>query len=356
MLSLSAARLAIHSNILEAVGRTPIVRINQLAPKRVNLFVKCEFFNPLSSVKDRLALGIILHAERTGALKPGQTVVEATSGNTGIAMAMVCAQRGYPCIITMAETFSIERRKVMRFLGAKVILTPAAQKGTGMVKKAQELAKQHGYFMSRQFENEANPAYHASTTGPEILSDFASSDTQLDYWVTGYGTGGTLQGVGRVLKAARPEIKIVVGEPDVAPLIASGKPQERQADGSSAATHPAFTPHPVQGWTPDFIPKIMEGAVDMKLIDEIIPVSGQEAMEASRQLAQKEGIFTGTSGGASMAVALKVCERAPDGANILAMLADTAERYLSTPLFESVSADMDEEELALSKSTPGFQL
>lgn len=345
---------AIHENILDTIGRTPVVRINKLAPEGVNVFAKCEYFNPLSSVKDRLALGIIEHAERTGALKPGQTVVEATSGNTGIALAMVCAQRGYPCVITMAEPFSVERRKIMRALGARVIVTPAAEKGTGMVKKAQELAKEHGWFLARQFENEANPAMHANTTGPEILSDFACRG--LDYWVTGYGTGGTLQGVGKMLKQARPDIKIILSEPENAPLVSSGKEQARQADGSSAETHEAFSPHPIQGWTPDFIPKVTEEALELELVDDIQRVTGDEAIATSLLLARKEGIFTGISGGASMAAALKVAESAPAGSTILTMLPDTAERYMSTPLFGDIDADMNEEELDVSRSTPGFQL
>ena len=346
--------LAIHSNILDTIGRTPIVKCSKISPPHVDIYAKCEFFNPLSSVKDRLAIAIIEHAEATGALKPGQTVVEATSGNTGIALAMVCAQKGYPCVITMAETFSIERRKVMRALGAKVILTPATAKGTGMVKTAKELAEEHGWFWARQFENEANPAYHANTTGPEILSDFAGK--RLDYWVTGYGTGGTLQGVGKVLRQARPDLKIVVSEPENAALLSSGENQQRASDGSPAETHPAFTPHPIQGWTPDFIPKITEGAVDLGLVDEVLKITGEESIATSHRLAKEEGIFTGISGGASMLTALKVAERAPEGSVILTMLPDTAERYLSTPLFAAVEEAMNEDEVAVSKSTANFQL
>jgi len=350
----SRASFAVYDNILDTIGHTPVVKINKIAPDHVNLYAKCEFFNPLSSVKDRLAIGIIEHAERTGALKPGQTVIEATSGNTGIAVAMVCAQKGYPCIITMAEPFSIERRKVMRMLGARVVITPAVEKGTGMVKKAKELAEKHDGFLCRQFENEANPAYHARTTGPEILRDFANLG--LDYWVTGMGTGGTLQGVGKVLKAAIPDIKIIASEPANAAILTSGEPQERESDGSSAATHPRWEPHPIQGWTPDFIPKVTQEAADLNLIDEILPVTGPEAMATSKALAQEEGIFTGISGGASMSVALQVAKNAPAGSNILTMLPDTSERYLSTPLYEAIDADMNEEEIALSKSTPGYQL
>ena len=352
--STSRASFAVYDNILDTIGHTPVVKINKIAPDHVNLYAKCEFFNPLSSVKDRLAIGIIEHAEKTGALKPGQTVIEATSGNTGIAVAMVCAQKGYPCIITMAEPFSIERRKVMRMLGARVVITPAAEKGTGMVKKAKELAEKHDGFLCRQFENEANPAYHASTTGPEILRDFANIG--LTHWVTGMGTGGTLQGVGKVLKAAIPDIKIIASEPANAAILTSGQPQKREADGSSAATHPNWEPHPIQGWTPDFIPQVTQVASDLNLIDEILPVTGPDAMATSKALAQKEGIFTGISGGASMAVALEVAKNAPAGSNILTMLPDTSERYLSTPLYEAIDADMNEEEVALSKSTPGYQL
>lgn len=350
----TAPSAAIYENILETIGNTPIVKINQLAPAHVNLYAKCEYFNPLSSVKDRLALAIIDDAERSGALTPGMTVVEATSGNTGIAVAMVCAQRGYPCVITMAETFSVERRKVMRALGAKVILTPAAERGTGMVRKAKELADQHGWFLCRQFENPANPAFHAQSTGPEILSDFAGR--RLDYWVSGYGTGGTLQGVGKMLKLARPDIKIVVSEPKGAALLSSEISQERNDDGSPAATHEAWAPHPIQGWTPDFIPKITEDAVDKDIIDEIVIVNGDEAIATSLALARSEGIFTGISGGASMAAALKVAAEAPRGSTVLTMLPDTGERYLSTPLFANVEAEMNEEELAISTSTPSSQL
>lgn len=341
----------IYNNILETIGDTPVVRINAIAPAHVTMYAKCEYFNPLSSVKDRLALAIIETAERSGALKPGQTVVEATSGNTGIALSMVCAQKGYPCVITMAETFSVERRKIMRALGSKVILTPAAERGTGMVKKAQELAAKHDWFLASQFENEANPDFHASTTGPEIIQDFAGK--RLDYWVTGYGTGGTLQGAGKMIKLARPETKIVVSEPEIASLLASGEPQSRQADGSPKESHPAFAPHPIQGWTPDFIPQITEDAVEMGVPDEIMPVSGEEAIATSLKLAEMEGLFTGISGGASMAAALKVADAAPEGSVILTMLPDTAERYLSTPLFAGVLAEMNEAEVEMSLSTPG---
>ena len=321
-----------------------------MAPAHVNLYAKCEYFNPLSSVKDRLAIAIIEQAEKDGTLKPGDTVVEATSGNTGIALSMVCAAKGYPCVITMAETFSVERRKIMRALGSKVVLTPAAERGTGMVKKAQELAAKHGWFLARQFENPANPAYHAQTTGPEILRDFAGKN--LDYWVTGYGTGGTMAGAGKMLKLARPDLKIVTSEPANAALLSSGESQSRQADGSPAESHPAFTPHPIQGWTPDFIPKITEEALLDDIFDEIVQVTGPEAIETSLKMAEMEGLFTGISGGASMAAALKVADTAPEGSTILTMLPDTAERYLSTPLFEGIEADMNDEEVEISHSTP----
>jgi cysteine synthase A len=285
------------------------------------MYVKCEFFNPASSVKDRLAIAIIEDAEKSGTLKPGQTVVEATSGNTGIALAMVCAAKGYPFVGVMAESFSIERRKIMRLFGAKVILTPAAERGTGMVKKAEELAKKHGWFLARQFENPANPAYHRNTTGPEILSDFAAR--RLDAFVTGWGTGGTLTGVGEVMKVARPEVKIIVAEPQAAALL-SGKP---------------FTPHKIQGWTPDFVPAVL----NREVADRILTVTDAEAIEASRALARSEGIFCGISSGATFAAAKKVAEESPAGAVILAMLPDTAERYLSTALFEGIAEGSDPE-------------
>ena len=343
-----------YDSILATIGNTPTVRINNLAPDGINLFVKIEAFNPLGSVKDRLALGVIEDGEKSGALKPGQTVIEATSGNTGIGLAMVCAQKGYPLVVTMAESFSVERRRLMRFLGAKVVLTPAAEKGTGMVNKAIELGEAHGWFQTRQFENDANPAIHSRTTAQEIMADFDGE--ALDYWVTGFGTGGTLQGVARVLTEKRPDTKIIVCEPEDAAMLTSGAPQERKADGAPAATHPAFKPHPIQGWTPDFIPKITGDAVDMKCIDRVITISGAEAMQCSRDLAQKEGIFVGTSSGATFAGALKVSEDAAPGATILCMLPDTGERYLSTPLFGEVAADMSEAEVEISHSTPNFHL
>lgn len=341
-------------SIIETVGHTPVVRINNIAPRSINLFVKVEAFNPLGSVKDRLALGVIEEAEKSGKLKPGQTVIEATSGNTGIGLAMVCAAKGYPLVLVMAESFSVERRKLMRFLGAKLVLTPAAERAVGMVRKTEELAEKNGWFMSRQFENEANPDYHSRTTAREIIDDFAGEP--LDYWVTGYGTGGTLKGVGRVLREERPETKIIVCEPAEAPLIGSGLVQQRKEDGTAAAPHPAFKPHPMQGWTPDFIPKLTGDAIDAKLMDRVLPIGNSEAMKWSKALAAREGIFVGITSGATFAGAMKIAEEAAPGSTILAMLPDTGERYLSTPLFADVAADMNEEERAISRSTPSGQL
>ena len=340
-------------NILETIGRTPVVRINKLAPKDVNLFVKLESFNPMGSIKDRLALGVIEDAERTGALKPGQTVIEATSGNTGIVLAMVCAHKGYPLVVTMAENFSIERRKMMRFLGAKVVLTPADQMGTGMLAKAVELAEEHGWFLCHQFENEANAAMHSQTTAPEILETFA--DIGLDYWVTGFGTGGTLKGVSRVLKEKSPNTRVIVCEPDNSAVLASGLPQARNPDGSPAESHKAFRPHLMQGWSPDFIPKLVGDTVDSKWIDELIAVKGTDAIRCSQQLAREEGIFVGISSGATFSGALSVCREAAPGSNVLCMLPDTGERYLSTPLFEDISAQMTGEEIEISRSTESFR-
>lgn len=341
-----------YDNILGTIGNTPVVRINKLAPKGINLYAKLEAFNPLGSVKDRLALGIIEAAERSGELKPGQTVIEATSGNTGIGLAMVCAQKGYPLVVTMADSFSVERRKLMRFLGAKVVLTPAAMKGTGMVAKARELSEAHGWFLCRQFENEANADIHSKTTAPEILADFAGE--RLDYWVTGAGTGGTLKGVARVLKAERPDIKVIACEPELAAIMSSGVAQKRNADGSPAESHPSFKPHPMQGWTPDFIPKLAEDALSACYVDQLLTIKGEDALRLSRELAQQEGIFTGITGGATFAAALQIAESAPRGATILCMLPDTGERYLSTPLFADIEADMSEDEKAVSESTPGY--
>ena len=340
------------ASILETIGNTPVVRIGKLAPPGVELFVKIEAFNPLGSVKDRLALGVIEDAERTGTLKPGQTVVEATSGNTGIGLAMVCAAKGYPLVVTMAESFSQERRKLMRFLGAKVVLTPAPAGGTGMVKKAVELAEAHGWFLTRQFENEANADMHSRTTAREIVADFAGE--RLDFWVTGFGTGGTLKGVGRVLEKERPETKVVLAEPAEAAMITSGTRQERQADGAPAARHPAWKPHPIQGWSPDFIPKLTGDAVDAGLVDRVITVPAPEAMQWSRKLAREEGIFVGTSAGGTFAAAIQVCKDAPKGSTVLCMLPDTGERYLTTPLFADVPVDMTQEEFEVLRSTPTF--
>lgn len=311
----------IYDSILGTIGRTPVVRINRLAPAHVTLYVKCEFFNPLSSVKDRLAIAIIEDAERRGTLKPGQTVVEATSGNTGIALAMVCAAKGYPFVATMVESFSVERRKIMRALGAKVILTPAAERGSGMVRKAKELAEKNGWFLASQFENPANPEYHRNTTGPEILSDFAGK--RLDFWVTGWGTGGTLTGAGQILKTARPGIKVIATEPAGAALLKGAE----------------FKPHKIQGWTPDFVPAVLDRSVP----DDIVPVSDEEAVQAARALAAQEGIFCGISSGGTFAAALKVAHSAPQGSVLLAMLPDTAERYLSTVLFEGINDGSDAE-------------
>ena len=341
-------------NVLETVGNTPVVRIGKLAPPGVNLFVKTESRNPLGSVKDRLALGVIEDAERKGQLKPGQTVIEATSGNTGIGLAMVCAVKGYPLVVTMAESFSVERRKLMRFLGAKVIITPAAERGTGMVKKAVELAEAHGWFLTRQFENEANADIHSRTTAREIIDAFAGEP--LDYWVTGFGTGGTLKGVSRVFAKERPETKIIVAEPAEAPMLSSGTKQDRRPDGSAVSSHPAWKPHPMQGWSPDFIPKLTADAVDMGVINRIITVANADAMRWSRELAQKEGIFVGISSGGTFAAALEVCKGAAKGATVLAMLPDTGERYLSTPLFADIPVDMTEEELKIASSTPSGRL
>ena len=311
----------IYNNILETIGDTPIVRLNRMGPDHVEMYVKVESFNPMASVKDRLAFAIINDAEQKGTLQPGQTVIEATSGNTGIALAMVCAAKGHPFVATMADSFSVERRKVMRGLGAKVILTPAAERGSGMVRKAEELAEEHGWFLARQFENPANPEYHRNTTGPEILRDFAGR--RLDYWVTGYGTGGTMTGAGQVIKAARPDVKIVATEPAAASLLAGNE----------------WQPHKIQGWTPDFIPDVL----DREIYDDLRAVTDERAIEVSRELAANEGIFTGISSGATLATALEVAAEAPHGSVILAMLPDTGERYLSTPLFEGVNEGSDDE-------------
>lgn len=343
-----------YNSIVDTIGDTPCVKIQRLAPNDVSIYVKCEFFNPASSVKDRLAINIIEAAERNRQIKPGQTVVEATSGNTGIGLAMVCAAKGYPLVVTMSESFSVERRQLMRYLGAKVILTPRAQKGLGMYMKAKELAEKHGWFLAHQFETEANAAIHESTTAQEIVADFA--DSRLDYFVSGYGTGGTITGVARVLRRARPEAKIILSEPANAQLIGSGIAQQRTDDNSPAVSHPAFEPHPIQGWTPDFIPYVLQEAIDEAYYDQLIPIAGAEGMKWARELAAKEGILTGVSGGSTFAVARQVAENAAPGSVIVCMLPDTGERYLSTPLFEAFGADMNDEEKALSLSTEGYRL
>ncbi|MDJ0640865.1 MAG: pyridoxal-phosphate dependent enzyme [Paracoccaceae bacterium] len=341
-------------SILDTVGDTPTVRINRIAPKDVTIYVKFEAFNPAGSVKDRLALNIIEGAERRGELKPGQTVVEATSGNTGIGLAMVCAAKGYPLVVTMADSFSIERRRLMRFLGAKVVLTPRTAKGFGMYQKAKELAEANGWFLASQFETADNAEIHENTTAREIISDF--NGKKLDYFVTGYGTGGTVSGVGRVLRKERPETKIILTEPANAALVASGYINTRNDSHQPTEGHPEFQPHPIQGWTPDFIPWVLQEAMDGNYYDELLPVAGADGIEWSRRLAAEEGIFTGISGGSTFAVSMKVAESAPDGSVILCMLPDTGERYLSTPLFEGIAEDMTDEEVALSQSTPSHQL
>jgi cysteine synthase A len=342
----------IYSSILKTIGNTPIVKINNLGPEDVNLYVKVESFNPMGSVKDRLALGVIEDAEQSGELSAGQTIVEATSGNTGIGLAMVCAQKGYPLVVVMAENFSVERRRLMRFLGAKVVLTPASEMGSGMVAKARQLAEKHGWWQSKQFENPANADIHARTTAVEILNDFA--DIGLDYFVSGFGTGGTLNGVSRTLKAKSPHTKIMVCEPDNAQTLASGIRQVRNSDGSTEL-HPNFRPHLMQGWSPDFIPRLAEAVVDAKNIDGFLPINGNEAMQCAKDLAQKEGIFVGTSSGATFAGALSVAENAEAGSNILCMLPDTGERYLSTALFDSIVEEMNPEEIEISRSTAGYR-
>ncbi|MDH5378935.1 MAG: pyridoxal-phosphate dependent enzyme, partial [Gammaproteobacteria bacterium] len=342
-----------YDSILETVGNTPVVRINNLGPKHVNIYAKVESFNPMGSVKDRLALGVIEDAERRGELKPGQTIVEATSGNTGIGLAMVCAQKGYPLVITMAENFSVERRKLIRFLGAKVVLTPADKMGSGMVAKADELAEKYGWWRPRQFDNPSNADIHARTTAVEILESF--SDIDLHYWVSGFGTGGTLNGVSRVLREKSPNTKVMVCEPDNSSILASGIPQARDASGKHSESHPSFRPHLMQGWSPDFIPTLVEQVTASENIDGFLPINGNRALQCAKDLASKEGIFVGISAGATFAGALQIAEQAPEGSNILCMLPDTGERYLSTPLFEDISAEMNAEEMELSMSTEGYR-
>lgn len=311
----------IYNNILETIGNTPVVQINRMAPEGIDMYVKVESFNPMASVKDRLAIGIIEDAERKGLLKPGQTVIEATSGNTGIALAMVCAVKGYPFVAVMAESFSIERRKLMRALGARVVLTPAADRASGMIRATEKLAKKHGWFMTEQFDNPANPEYHRNTTGPEIIRDFTGR--RLDYYVSGWGTGGTISGVGDILKLARPEVRIIATEPEVAAML-GGAP---------------WAPHKIQGWTPDLIPSVL----NREVIDEVLTVTDEEAIEIAKRLAIEEGIFCGISSGGTFAAALKVAATAKPGSAILAMLPDTGERYLSTPLFEGVKEGGDDD-------------
>ena len=344
----------LYDSVVDTVGNTPVIKINNLAPEGVELYVKAEFFNPAASVKDRLALNIIEAAERSGALKPGQTVVEATSGNTGIGLAMVCAQKGYPLVITMADSFSIERRKLMRMLGAKVILTPRAQKGFGMYQKAVELAEANGWFLASQFETEANADIHENTTAQEILGDFEGK--RLDYIVTGYGTGGTMTGLGRVMRDKRPDTKIILTEPANAQLVGSGIAQERNDKNQPAVSHSAFEPHPIQGWTPDFIPAVLQEGLDKSFYDELLPVAGPDGVSWARRLAAEEGILTGVSGGSTFAVSQEVAKTAEPGSVILCMFLDTGERYLSTPLFDGIEEDMNDEETEISKSTPGYQL
>ncbi|SFC58534.1 PLP-dependent cysteine synthase family protein [Tropicimonas isoalkanivorans] len=343
----------LYDSVLDTIGNTPSIRINNLAPDGVTMYVKAEAFNPGASVKDRLAVSIIEEAERDGSLKPGQTVIEATSGNTGIGLAMVCAAKGYPLVVTMAESFSVERRQLMRMLGAKVILTPRELGGTGMYMKARELADAHGWFWAGQFETPANAKIHANTTAREILADF--SGHRLDAVVTGYGTGGTVTGLGRVLREARPDLKIVLSEPANAQLVGSGVPQERTEAGGPASGHPAFEPHPIQGWTPNFIPLVLQEAIDEGFYDDLIPVAGPDGMKWARDLAAKEGILTGVSGGSTFAVAMEIAKTAEPGSVILAMLPDTGERYLSTPLFEHLPTKMSDEEMEIADSTPGYR-
>ena len=343
-----------YDSVLDTVGNTPCIRINRIAPDNVTVYVKFEAFNPAGSVKDRLALSIIEAAERDGSLKPGQTVVEATSGNTGIGLAMVCAAKGYPLVVTMAESFSVERRRLMRFLGAKVVLTPKGLKGFGMYTKAKELAEENGWFLASQFETSANADIHEATTAREILADFEGE--RLDYWVTGYGTGGTVSGVSRVLRKERPDTKIILTEPDNAAILGSGYINTRNEANQPTEGHPHFNPHPIQGWTPDFIPYVLQEAIDHGGYDELLPVAGADGIAWSRRLAAEEGIFTGISGGSTFAIAMELAKDAPDGSIMLVMLPDTGERYLSTPLFEGIAEEMTVEEHAISLSTPSAQM
>ena len=338
----------IYSNILETIGNTPSVKIKNISINNTNIYVKAEYFNPASSVKDRLAISIIENAEKNGSIEKGQTVVEATSGNTGIGLAMVCAAKNYPLVVTMPDSASIERRKLMRFLGARVILTPASEGGTGAYDIAKRLVHKINWFFARQFENEDNANIHEETTGIEIYNDF--KDIGLDYWVSGYGTGGTFTGVSRTLREKLPNTKLILTEPDVAPLIASEHEQSRNSDGSAAESHPAWNPHPIQGWTTDFIPLVLQESIDKEYYDELIPVSGEDGLFWSHELAKKEGIITGVSGGSTFAIAVEVAKKASKGSNILCMLPDTAESYMSIVLFDSIDPEMNEEEQKLYNS------
>ncbi len=342
-------RGVLYNSVTETVGNTPVVKLGKISPANVNIFVKIEAFNPAASVKDRLALNIIEAAERSGELKQGQTVVEATSGNTGIGLAMVCAAKGYPLVVTMADSFSIERRKLMRFFGAKVVLTPRAEKGYGMYQKAKELAEANGWFLARQFETSANADIHVSTTAQEILSDFSGS--KLDYFVTGYGTGGTMTGVARVLREKLPGTQIVLSEPANAALLSSGHSQQRNDTGEPTESHPHFEPHLIQGWTPDFVPMVLQESIDKNFYDQLLKVAAADGIHWSKRLASEEGIFTGISGGSTLAVSMEIAKSAPAGSNILCMLPDTGERYLSTPLFDDIEEEMSVDEISLSKST-----
>ncbi len=342
--------MARYDSILDTIGNTPLVRLARLAPPHVEVWAKVESMNPMGSVKDRMARAVVERARARGHLAPGQTVIEATSGNTGIGLAMVCARLGHPLVVTMAENFSIERRRLLRFLGAQVVLTPASEKGTGMLNKAVELADAHGWYLCRQFENEANADIHTETTAREILDDFDGDGP--DFFVSGFGTGGTLKGVARGLKACRPSIRVVAAEPDNAPLLGSRVPQPRDEAGRPSGSHPSFRPHLMQGWSPDFVSKLTEEAQDLGLVDRVVGVSGEDAMERARALAREEGIFAGTSSGATLAATLLVASEAPEGSRIVCMLPDTGERYLSTPLFEGVAEEMDADERAISRSTP----
>ena len=338
----------IYSNILETIGNTPSIKVKNISINNTNIYVKAEFFNPASSVKDRLAISIIENAEKNGSIEKGQTVVEATSGNTGIGLAMVCAAKNYPLVVTMPDSASIERRKLMRFLGARVILTPASEGGTGAYDIAKRLVHKNNWFFARQFENEDNANIHEETTGIEIYNDF--KDIGLDYWVSGYGTGGTFTGVSRTLREKLPNTKLILTEPDVAPLVGSNKKQNRNDDGSASESHPSWNPHPIQGWTTDFIPLVLQESIDKKYYDELIPVSGDDGLFWSHELAKKEGIITGVSGGSTFAIAAEVAKKAKEGSNILCMLPDTTERYMSSVLFDSIEPEMNEEEKKLLNS------